>query len=71
MEELLDDLISGTRAKDIFFSFYQESFNVNSRDFSALLAHISQEFSVDIESIEYYFSSESNLLDVNDEVDPE
>lgn len=71
MEALLDDLISGTRTKDIFFSFYQESFNVNSRDFSTLLSHISQEFSVDIESIEYYFSSESNLLDVNDEIDPE
>ena len=71
MEELLDDLMSGSRAKDIFFSFYQETFNVNSRDFSALLSHLSQEFSVDIENIEYYFSSEENLLDTSDNIDPE
>lgn len=71
MEELLDDLMTGNRAKDIFYSFYQETFNVNSKDFSTLLMHLSQDFSVDIESIEYYFSSESNLLDVNDEIDPE
>ena len=71
MEDLLDDLLIGSRAREIFFSFYQETFKVSSLNFSNLLLQVSQEFSTEIEGIEYYFSSETNIIDEFDIIDPE
>lgn len=71
MEELLDDLIIGERAHEIFTNFYQDCVSVKSNEFSLLLSGISQEFQLDLDSIEYYFESETNLLDEDDIIDPE
>jgi hypothetical protein len=71
MEDLLDDLLIGSRTREIFSSFYQETFKVSSQDFSNLLLQVSQEFSAEIEGIEYYFSSETNIIDELDFIDPE
>lgn len=71
MEDLLDDLIIGTRVKEIFEGFYQESFSVKTNLFSLLLSQISEEFGVELENIDYYFESETNLLDENDLLNPE
>jgi hypothetical protein len=70
MEELLDDLLVGSRTKEIFGSFYQQYFKVASQDFSNLLLQVSQEFGAEIEGIEYYFSSETNIMDEADVIDP-
>ena len=71
MENLLNDLEIGSRTEQIFSSFNQEIFDVNSKDFFYLLLQISQEFSVEIEEIEYYFTSETGAIDEIDLFDPE
>jgi hypothetical protein len=71
MEELLDDLVIGTRVKELFDSFYQDSFKVKSNEFSLLLEQISQNFNVELDSIDYYFESETNILDEDDVLNPE
>ena len=71
MEDLLDDLILGTRVQSIFQSFYQSSISVHSPDFSSLLSRISSDFKIEFENIGYYFESETNLLDDEDLIDPE
>ena len=71
MEDLLDDLIIGTRIESIFQSFYQSSISVKSLEFSTLLSLISEYFKVDVENIGYYFESETNIIDESDVIDPE
>ena len=71
MDELLEDLAIGSRVKTIFENFTQEDLNASSNGFSLLLSQISEEFQVEVEGIEYYFSDSSNPLDENDILDPE
>ena len=71
MEELLDDLVVGTIVKELFDNFYQDSFIVKSNEFSLLLEQISQKFNVELDNIDYYFESETNILDEDDVLNPE
>ncbi|OMJ81674.1 hypothetical protein SteCoe_17783 [Stentor coeruleus] len=70
MEILLENLLIGTRVRELFDNFYQDTFKVKSNEFSLLLSQIAEEFSVDLDSIEYYFESETNVLDDDDILDP-
>jgi hypothetical protein len=70
METLLEDLLIGTRVRELFDNFYQDTFKVKSNEFSLLLSQIAEEFSVDLDNIEYYFESENNVLDDDDILDP-
>lgn len=70
MEILLEDLLIGARVRELFDNFYQDTFKVKSNEFSLLLSQIAEEFSVDLDNIEYYFESENNVLDDDDILDP-